>query len=105
MGPKCFLSYFVIEDRLIFHHFISRGKYPKKSNNSYWLDDLYCYGHEANLGHCWSRGLGSHNCDANEEAGVICSNKTDPGSLKPIPSEASGKVAHSIKEYIPLFEI
>ena len=44
------------------------------------------------MGHCWNRGFGSHNCDANEEAGVICSNETDPGRLNPMPSKASGKV-------------
>ena len=69
-----------------------RNRYSVKANGSYWMDDVRCYGHETNLGHCWSRRLGSHNCEASEEAGVICSNVTDPGRLKPLPSKASGKV-------------
>jgi len=71
----------------------TKNTYPIESNGSYWLDDVRCYGHETNLGYCWHRGFGSHNCEANEEAGVICSNQTDLGRLKPIPSKASGKVA------------
>ena len=75
--------------------FYSRSKFgfnQTKNSTRYWLDDLYCYGHEENLGHCWSRTIGIHNCEEKEEAGVICTNKTDPGRLKPIPSRESGKV-------------
>ncbi|XP_065071306.1 lysyl oxidase homolog 2B-like [Rhopilema esculentum] len=74
-------------------NFTVKGKYPRSSNFSYWLDDLYCYGHEENLGYCYSRKIGSHNCKPNEEAGVICSNETDKGPTKPVPSKASGEVA------------
>ena len=36
------------------------------------LDNLQCTGDEANLLECRSAGLGGHNCDHAEDAGVIC---------------------------------
>ncbi|XP_059212966.1 deleted in malignant brain tumors 1 protein-like [Centropristis striata] len=38
-----------------------------------WLDDLQCTGEEKFLADCPNRGFGSHDCDHNEDAGVICS--------------------------------
>ncbi|XP_074506615.1 scavenger receptor cysteine-rich domain-containing protein DMBT1-like [Sebastes fasciatus] len=37
-----------------------------------WLDDLQCTGNETSLTHCAHRGLGTHNCNHREDAGVIC---------------------------------
>ena len=36
------------------------------------LDDLYCTGSEDNIQDCSHRGLGSHNCQHSEDAGVTC---------------------------------
>ena len=36
------------------------------------LDNLQCDGREANLLECQSAGIGGHNCDHDEDAGVIC---------------------------------
>ena len=38
----------------------------------FWLDDVLCVGDESSLFDCPNRGIGSHNCRAHEQAGVIC---------------------------------
>ncbi|CAK6980317.1 deleted in malignant brain tumors 1 protein isoform X1, partial [Scomber scombrus] len=38
-----------------------------------WLDDVSCSGSEKSLTECQHRGLGTHNCGHNKDAGVICS--------------------------------
>ena len=44
-------------------------------NGHILLDDVLCYGHEDNIEDCDHDGLGVHNCDHWEDAGVVC--KTD----------------------------
>ena len=39
----------------------------------YLLDDVQCRGGETSLLKCANAGIGLHNCEAHEEAGVICS--------------------------------
>ena len=36
------------------------------------LDDVACAGHETDLGNCQHAGVGQHNCNHNEDAGVVC---------------------------------
>ena len=38
-----------------------------------FLDNVECRGSEASLDVCPHRGIGIHNCDHGEDAGVICS--------------------------------
>ena len=40
-----------------------------------WYDDVRCRGREANLAQCAHYGLGVHNCDHSEDAGVICASE------------------------------
>ncbi|XP_070705976.1 scavenger receptor cysteine-rich type 1 protein M130-like [Pempheris klunzingeri] len=44
-----------------------------RSQGQIWLDDLECTGHEKSLADCPHRGFGEHDCDHNEDAGIVCS--------------------------------
>ena len=37
-----------------------------------WLDNLRCTGNETDLFTCRHNGPGNHNCNHNEDAGVVC---------------------------------
>ena len=37
-----------------------------------YLDDVTCVGNENTLSQCPHNGIGIHNCDHSEDAGVIC---------------------------------
>jgi len=44
-----------------------------KGNGSVLLDNVACDGSELNIAQCRHRGFNVHNCDHNEDAGVVCS--------------------------------
>ncbi|XP_059904338.1 deleted in malignant brain tumors 1 protein isoform X2 [Gadus macrocephalus] len=46
-----------------------------------FLDDINCSGNESNLTQCGHSGLGSHNCDHHEDAGVVCEGETTENSV------------------------
>lgn len=47
-----------------------------RGHDQVWLDDVECIGDEKFLTDCRHRGLGEHDCDHNEDAGLICSGTT-----------------------------
>ncbi|XP_032366485.1 deleted in malignant brain tumors 1 protein-like [Etheostoma spectabile] len=51
-----------------------------------WLDDVNCTGSESKLSECRHRGVGSHNCDHTEDAGVVCEGKYKCVQLKAMKS-------------------
>ena len=40
-----------------------------------WLDDLQCDGSESSLLYCSHSGIAVHNCEHDEDAGVVCSSE------------------------------
>ena len=42
---------------------------------SIWLDDVVCTGNETRLYDCQNAGIGVHNCNHDEDAGVRCRRK------------------------------
>ena len=38
------------------------------------MDDVSCFGYEAQLSHCRSNPIGEHNCHHNEDVGISCAN-------------------------------
>lgn len=47
-----------------------------RGHDQVWLDDIECTGQEKSLADCPHRGFGEHDCDHNEDAGIICSGRT-----------------------------
>ncbi len=51
-----------------------QGSYLRAGTGQIWLDDVGCRGYESSLFSCRHAGIGSHNCDHSEDAGVRCGN-------------------------------
>ena len=49
-----------------------KGAYFGQGSGSILLDNVQCTGNEASIFSCTHNGIGSHNCDHSEEAGVVC---------------------------------
>lgn len=54
-----------------------------RGHDQVWLDDVDCTGDEKYLIDCRHRGLGEHDCDHNEDAGLICSGTTSYTPVNP----------------------
>ncbi|CAJ1063817.1 deleted in malignant brain tumors 1 protein-like [Xyrichtys novacula] len=68
-------------------HFAAFGQ----GNGTIWMDDVSCSGHESQLSECRHIGFGNHNCDHDEDAGVVCE-ATAPVRLVDSGSRCSGRV-------------
>ncbi|XP_039312478.1 uncharacterized protein LOC105203625 isoform X3 [Solenopsis invicta] len=65
-----------------------------------WLDEVFCHGNESQLYRCEHNHWGQHNCDHNEDAGVICS----PGDInteQPYWINDEEHTERSINELLP----
>ena len=59
------------------NHRAKEGGYFSSGTGEIWIDDLACSGSEKNIYYCNFPGWSIHNCNHNEDAGVVC----DPGKL------------------------
>jgi len=57
-----------------------------------FLDDVGCRGNETALDVCPHRGIGIHNCDHDEDAGVICSQQGNQSRLSHSSQERATKI-------------
>ena len=51
-----------------------QGAYYGQGTGPIVLDDVFCTGAESSLFSCSHRGVGNHNCDHSQDAGVRCGN-------------------------------
>uniref|UniRef100_A0A672Z9B1 SRCR domain-containing protein n=1 Tax=Sphaeramia orbicularis TaxID=375764 RepID=A0A672Z9B1_9TELE len=56
-----------------------------QGSNPTWLDDVACSGRESSLTECQHPGFGTEDCGHNEDAGVICSEKTELSRVELVP--------------------
>lgn len=57
-----------------------RGSFFGRGSGHIYMDDLRCTGNEPSLFACQYKGWGKHNCNHNEDAGVICTGKASTKS-------------------------
>ncbi|XP_027138437.1 deleted in malignant brain tumors 1 protein-like [Larimichthys crocea] len=62
-----------------------------------WLDEVMCAGSESKLTECSHQEIGSHNCDHQEDAGVVCEGKYKCIQLKTIQSLCVNVVCSLLK--------
>ncbi|KAM9782737.1 scavenger receptor cysteine-rich domain-containing protein DMBT1-like, partial [Neosynchiropus ocellatus] len=52
---------------------VKSGAFFGRGQDQVWLDDVQCSGQEKFLSDCSHRSFGMHDCDHDEDAGVVCS--------------------------------
>ncbi|XP_026064541.1 deleted in malignant brain tumors 1 protein-like, partial [Carassius auratus] len=68
-----------------------------QGSGSIWLDDVGCSGSERALTQCPHRGLGTHNCNHGEDAGVICSSELQMPTLSLTSTHAAVSPGENIQ--------
>ncbi|XP_037941499.1 lysyl oxidase homolog 3B-like [Teleopsis dalmanni] len=78
-GAICDDEWDAIEGRLVCRQLgfpgfkkVTHSGYFGPARRRFWMDNLFCEGHEKELTHCRFDGWGVNDCEASEAAGVIC---------------------------------
>ncbi|XP_011691078.1 PREDICTED: uncharacterized protein LOC105452012 [Wasmannia auropunctata] len=66
-----------------------------------WLDEVFCHGNESQLYRCDHNHWGRHNCDHNEDAGVICSSGDINDTEQPYWINSQEHSERNIDELLP----
>ncbi|KAL0148969.1 hypothetical protein M9458_055773, partial [Cirrhinus mrigala] len=68
-----------------------------QGSGSIWLDDVGCSGSEGTLTQCSHRGLGTHDCNHGEDAGVVCSGELQMPTLSLTSTNAAVSPGENIQ--------
>ncbi|KTF84012.1 hypothetical protein cypCar_00049475, partial [Cyprinus carpio] len=68
-----------------------------QGSGSIWLDDVECSGSEGALTQCSHRGLGTHDCNHGEDAGVVCSGELQLPTLSLTSTHAAVSPGENIQ--------
>ncbi|XP_005185263.2 lysyl oxidase homolog 3B isoform X1 [Musca domestica] len=88
-GSVCDDEWDMVEGRIVCEQLgyagvrkVTHSGYFGPAKRRFWMDNIFCEGHEKELTHCHFDGWGVNDCEPSEAAGVICD---APVGLEPEP--------------------
>uniref|UniRef100_A0A3Q1AJN5 Hensin n=1 Tax=Amphiprion ocellaris TaxID=80972 RepID=A0A3Q1AJN5_AMPOC len=75
-----------------------RWAYFGHGSGPIWLDDVQCSGNESSITECAHEGFGSHDCDHDEDASVICEGELGNITSSPAPPSSAVRLTGSTSQ-------